>query len=388
MVEQLAPVTASPAPVATVSTPVVVPSTVSPQPNPATPKPGQTNTIAKSYGTDGAKARGGGQGRNAAAATAAAAATREPPVSPLAPAPLPGEAPQNGVHHANGVAGTNGIAAATTEDADAPAVPVAVEAPPPKPAEMTDRDYHKRLAAIARAEGRTVEEKRQLALERKAFADERGSHKADLERIADMNNAKELARKDLPGFIHRVFGIKPSEVIDQYIRAGQKKPEEVATEAASATDRRIADLEAKLQEASKKEAEQATRRQVQDYMSAHIAPIVTDKARFPLLNEEFGADAPAQVYNIVATRFNQTGRAPQPLEVAQFVESQLRAKAERAAQLLGFSAGTPQTAKPKTVETPTATRQPVSAQQQQRAPVVATRRPRLTGERPYTSRPR
>lgn len=376
MADQVA--TATPAaapPPATVATPVPADAAISPR-SPPKPSEKQASVVTKkSYDTGG---------RHDAASRAEGPRTRlgKPIVAPVVAAAV-----------ATPAAAVAPVVAETVEEAEvAPGLesgtlPTATDTPaadePDADEGISKSEGAKRLAKIVRASAKLSDEKVAFATERRQFQEERTRHATDLERVKQMDQAKELARKDLPGFIHRVFGIPPHEVIDQYIRAGQRKPEEVANETESAREKRLADLEAKLDAAAKQNEEQRVKREVQDYVSREVAPIATDKTRFPFLNHKFGATAAAEVYNIMAIRFNKTGKAPPPSEVADFVERELRTEAEQSAKLLGNGAVPSQPATPKKVGTPTASKT-VPAQQ---APAVATRRPRNVG-RPYTSQAR
>ena len=385
--EAPAPIAAAPATQAapaTVSTPVTPSPQVSPGPRQvAKPTPAATQTIRKSYDTrDTRSARSAVVPAATAASAASKPAAEAQAAAPVTPAASEAAAPAAD-SGAVALPGTETAEAGTEAAVDEGAASAEGEGEAALPEALQSAEMVRRLTHLAKAERKTAEGKRALAEERRAFAADQAKHAESLQRVEQMNNAQTIARKDPLGFMQRVFGVKPQEIIDTLIAAVNKKPEQVQQEKDSAAEQRIAALEKQLEDGAKQTKEQQTRAQAQAYVKETVAPIVNDTARFRFLNAEFGADAAATVYNTMAERFNRTGKAPPPLEVAEFIERELRSKAAKAAQLLSSGAATQQTANPKKVGTPTAP-QKVPAQP---APAAMTRRPRMPGK-PYVSQAR
>lgn len=381
-------------PPATTSTPAATSGQVSPGKLHPKPLPNSTITTRVAYDTSGD--RPSRMAKQAAARTAAAAAPAKVAPAPAAAATTasaaeasPAPAPEAGADQAASAADSVAAEPVAVEGVDvAPAGEVAplleTSAAKDEEPKLSNSEFAKRMGKLAAAEGKVAEGKQALAAERRAFAAERAEHAQALARVKEMDRAKEIVKTDAVGFMHRVFGLTPQQLVDQMVERGNKKPEVLAKESEDAREARIAALEKQLEDGAKQTKEQQQRAQAQQFVKDNIAPIVSDTTRFRFLNAEFGADAAATVYNTMASRFNKTGKTPPPHEVAEFIENELRTKAAIAAQLLSSSAATPQTANPKKVETPPASKKPVSAQQ---APAVPMRRPRLQGK-PYTSQVR
>lgn len=257
-------------------------------------------------------------------------------------------------------------------EAEAKADDAAPEPPKEDNPEITNAEFAKRMGQIARAREKLDDEKRQ-------FSQEREKHKASLERVQMMDNAKEHLHRDAIGFLHRVFDVKPEMLVDQLIAHSHLnggKPQNTQQPATPA-DTRIAELEKKLEESLNETKQQQTKREEREYIGSAITPIVSDKSKYPFLNDEFGGQASEHVYRTMQANWDRGNKkAADPQVVADFIEKHFRDKAARAAALLGGGAPSPQTATPKKVAAPQAAPKPAAAQE---TPSVM-RRPRLTGK--------
>lgn len=351
------------APSAVVSTPAPVSPAVSPAPvtSPGRQKPPAqpTSTTTRTYGTASPKpfavqtARPTSAVEAAPAAAPAVAATTEPVIV---------------VETADKPAELELLPEVATDTAETPADAAAEEAPKVDRAEEA-----KRLARIARAETKLSEAKR-------TFAAEQSRHAEALSRVAQMDKAKDLVHKDAVGFLNRMWGVTPQQIVDQLVAASTGKPAVgAAPTAPSATDERIAALETQLQEAEKKSKSQDLERQTREWIKDAVVPVVTDATKYPFLNNEFGGDAAHHVYLTIKANWERdtSKPPPSPQATADFIEKHFRDKAAKAAKLLGGGAATQQTANPSKVAAPQAAPKPAAAQT---PPAVGLRRPRLTGK--------
>lgn len=374
MPPEAAPAPAPAAVPAVVSTPVAPAPAVSPAPAPGRPKPvaQASTTITKSYGTATPK-------RFEVRPTAVAA-----PSAPVAAAPaavetsaiVPTETPSMDGKPAEGIADKPAELELlpTDKPAETPAAETeTAEAEPPK----VDRaEEAKRLARIARAEAKLSEAKR-------AFATEQSKHAEALSRVAQMDKAKDLVQKDPIGFLHRMWGITPQQIVDHLVATTTGKPVAGAGPAqTSATDERIAALETQLKEAATKSKEQDLERQTREWIRDAVVPIVSDATKYPFLNYEFGGEAAHHVYLTIKANWERdtSKPPPSPQVVADFIEKHFRDKAAKAPKLPSDGAVPPQTANPNRVAAPQAAPKPAAAQT---PPAALLRRPRLTGK-PYT----
>lgn len=257
--------------------------------------------------------------------------------------------------------------AATETPATETVEPAAEEAPTVDKAE-----FAKRMAKIARAEER-------LAAEKRKFSEERAKHTQALERVAQMDKARELVHKDAVGFLHRMFGVTPQQIVDQLVATSTGKPAPGGQAAQpNPNDDRIAALEKQLQDSLKETKERQAKTEERNYIASAVVPLVTDKTKYPFLNEEFGGQAADHVYRTMRANWDRGNKqGADPKVVADFIEKHFREKAARAAQLLGGGASTEQASTPKKVAAPQAAPKPAAAQQ---PPAVGLRRPRLTGK--------
>lgn len=207
-------------------------------------------------------------------------------------------------------------------------------------------------------------------------------------RVQMLEQGKQAALADPAGFIERLYGIPRAHIVEKTINGiigeSAKTPEQKAKEAADAEfEARKARLDAyekQLQEAAQKQNVQATESQVRAYIDNTIAPLVaSDDYKF--LRAERGARAAQDIHEIQTVKFRQTGKAPQPKEVADFLEKKYREKAAKAAALLGASVTPKKPASPSGTEPPPAKRPAPPTRAPQPNPAI-----RRGAPKPYTVR--
>jgi hypothetical protein len=347
---------------APVTTAAPAPTTGLASPSPAPAQPATSRT-SRSYGTG--KPQHGLRpvfAQPAAAAQPPAATPRTPDAAPAAP--LPEESPTVPELPKRVKQGDPPATPAPVSEG-APTPPAAAEAPA---SGVDELEAAKRMATIARAEGKLAGEKRQHA-SRLSIADAVnevfGADNASPQTIRQagqqlrlISQGRQLAAQDPIGYLHRVFGVDPrttiQKAIDMSIGDAGKTAEMRATETAAAATARVAQLQQQIQEGETRNAQAAAQRQVSDYQTGTIAPILADKAAFKHLHhlcEMNGTDPVRELYAAMVETYQRTKTAPDPLALARKIEDTLTARYQK---LNGPSAKADQPATPKRVVPPQA----------------------------------
>jgi hypothetical protein len=259
----------------------------------------------------------------------------------------------------------------------------------------------KRMGALARRE-RKIAEDAQRNSGRLELADVVVKHlgpqdatpqqlQRRLEAFQMVDQGRELAAKDPVGFLQRVFGVDPQvtvrAAVDGAIAQRAKKPEETAAERAAAQDRKIAELEQRIQTGATETAQERATRQVNDYIETAIAPVISSSEKYPFIHrlcKMQGADPKKELYNAMSERYAKTGKAPDPAAFAAELERNIKSHFVPASSLPSANANPGQPATPARAGTPPASEVPRRATVAD--PPAGIRR--RQSAQPYVSRPK
>jgi hypothetical protein len=196
------------------------------------------------------------------------------------------------------------------------------EAPPETAAATTPVKLAKTKEVLERA--RIERERRKMQTDIKSAQEE--ASKAAVEQL------KELARRDPVQFFRDVVGLDAAHLKDvaaplYYDHLGDKAPEELRRQNERVTlERKIADLEKRLEARDQEILSREQQREVTQYIGS-IATFVEAKPEdFPLLSAEYESDneTVTQALQQEAVRYYQeTGVVASPKQVAQSLESAL-----------------------------------------------------------------
>jgi hypothetical protein len=262
-----------------------------------------------------------GSGAGATPSTVPAGASAAPsPATPLA-----GNQGQSSGPELGGLTGEAPSGAPNTPPAEAPPTPAAVE---PKPAEtISAAEEAKRIARITRASQKLAEEKRTLAEERK-------QHAVNLERVKQLETARDYALQDPAEFVARLYGadarVLRQRIVERTIQNNARPPQQQAQEL---VEERTSGLTARLQEYERElkalQAKQVTAEQEQQitrYVEASVMPVLGDASKYELtLRALGGAEAAAkEVFALQRKRYEATKQTLTPSQAADEIEGYLR----------------------------------------------------------------
>ena len=368
------------------------------------PKP-QSTVTRRSYSTAAPRGRAAAAQAGAAAApptpASSSPATAQPTSSsPPATAPAtaqPAPEARSAAPEPGGKAATTGADSAA---ATAPASAAKDGEAAAGDAKVDESELARRLAQINRNERRLTEDRRVHA-ERLALADAvvqvlgPGAHNPQavaqaLRQAQTVAQSRQAAHQDPIGFLHRVFGVPTSRTyqlaIDGAIKDANLPPEARQKEdLRAAVQEAIAPYEKRLQEADARHRQEQQQAQLADYQRTVIAPVVQDP-KFEGIRkfcEVRGEDPVRALYDAMVSRYQATGRVPDPRALAEELEPVVQSRIQKT---FGGTSATPAgQATAKRVEAapaPSEAPRRTAAEVPSRAPPLS--RPRVHGK-PYTT---
>src|SRR5271170_3652949 len=180
----------------------------------------------------------------------------------------------------------------------------------------------------------------ELAKQKQAFASEQQTHRQTLERVKLIDQVVNNLQADPHAFMMRVGGPAILQrLIDQVVGDAGKKPEVKQAETVQQiVDERVRAYQQQMQASATEHQRQQQIEAQRTYIDRDLTAIVSDNAKYPFLNHEFGSGQAAKhLYNALVDRYRRTGQAPDPVKVAAEFETYLKKKAAKTASLLGVS---------------------------------------------------
>lgn len=206
--------------------------------------------------------------------------------------------------------------------------PAAAESPPAESGKLGQE-----MAKLARRERGIVE--RENAIKHQEQANVTLRQQVDV-----INRFGQMMQKEPLKAITQVFGPTiAQQILDELLVAGGGKLPERAAQPAQPDEKdlRLRALEEQLRTDAESRRAADNQKEIDAYISTTLAPIVSDKAKFPFIVEELGANSARQLYVEMVAEHKRTGLQPDATEIARKLESLLRSRAERSAKLLGLS---------------------------------------------------
>lgn len=199
----------------------------------------------------------------------------------------------------------------------------------PDAAALTALEEAKRMARLSRRDADIARERERLDTEKREL-------QAVRQRQQLIEQARQLPKGQRLGFLKQAFGWSGQDIIDDVIGDAAKTPEQIAQERSMTVEQKMSEYDRRLQEAETRLNQEREASQVNTYIANTLKPLLTKEA-FPFLHHELGDDAPRQLYVEMNKIWRQTGRAPDPKELASRAEAVYKNRAASAAKLLGVN---------------------------------------------------